>query len=113
MSEYWYRYDDILSGSEDYRYILIMCRSFLVAKHTPKGVRLSGFHGPWVSNTARKRLAYPTTEEAWESFRHRKRRQVKIYKARLTRSEEALELSKAPCPGLVTLRTYRRDLFSA
>ena len=96
MNEYWYRYTDYVSGTEDYRSITIQCSKFLVAKHTPKGVRFVGHNAPWVSNTARKRFAYPTIEEAWESFKHRKRRQVGIYSAKLNHAKIVLTATKNP-----------------
>jgi len=44
----------------------------------------------WVSNYAKKRYAYPTKDEALESFVARKRRQVKILRFQLAVAESAL-----------------------
>ena len=54
-------------------------------KETPKGYWIEG--NKWISNYARKRSAYPTKEEAWESFKCRKERQVSILKMQLRIAE--------------------------
>ena len=46
----------------------------------------------WVSKTARKRFAYPSEEQAIESFVARKRQQIRYTKARLRRAEQAYQL---------------------
>jgi len=72
-------------------------RTFVVAKVTPRGVRLtfnpSSFAG-WsrlVLNNSRKQFACPTKAEAFESFRQRKMRQIAILKSKLNRAIDALE----------------------
>ena len=44
-----------------------------------------------MSKTSRKRFAYPTKEQAKESFAARKRRQIVILKFQLRNAEFALE----------------------
>lgn len=46
----------------------------------------------WVSKTSTKRFAYPSKEEAVESFTARKRRQIKILNSQIMNAEDALEL---------------------
>jgi hypothetical protein len=52
-----------------------------VEKRTPKGWRLEG--GRFVLESARKRWACPTVDEAFASFDARKRRQAGIHQARM------------------------------
>jgi hypothetical protein len=106
MSDVWYRYEDVsyahlsfdVNGGESYYSTLrVELRKFDVVRRTPKGVWLAvGFTDKrWVSTTARKRFACPTVEEARESFRARKQRQMKIHEARADRARRALrELDK-------------------
>ncbi len=70
ISTTYYRYDG-------YKYAC--CDSYSVVKRTLKGVWISlgwGSKDKFILNGARKRWAYPTKEEALESFRIRKRRQI-------------------------------------
>lgn len=83
------QFDDPLPGCtysldvEEYR----------VIKETPKGAWIHyGFDKKFVKLDARKRFACPTIEEAAESFKARKRRQIKILKANLNEAEVALKL---------------------
>ena len=48
----------------------------------------------WVSKTARKRFAYPTIEEAKESYLQRKYRQVAILEVKLKKAKTCLEMAK-------------------
>ena len=69
--------------------------SYPVTKQTPCGVWLELLYGGgkrFVLTSARKRFACPTKEEALESFKARKRRQVRILRARLDEAERALTL---------------------
>jgi hypothetical protein len=77
--------------------------TFNLHKETPKGYWIGhGFHCPdnlranarWVSKTGRKRYAYPTKEEALESFIKRKEKQVKILKHQTWSAEIALKLAQ-------------------
>lgn len=65
--------------------------AYRVAKETPCGVWLDTFAGRrFVLRDARKRWACPTKEEALESFRARKERQLKILRAQVRHVEECL-----------------------
>jgi len=46
----------------------------------------------WVSKASRKRLAYPTRQEAIKGFLARKARQISIYKYRMEQAEEAWQI---------------------
>lgn len=70
-------------------------REFLITARTPKGVWIGICHGnkrKWVSNTSRKRYAYPTKAEAIEAFKHRKLAFVRHAEAQLKRAKEDLAL---------------------
>lgn len=75
---------------------------YRVEKVTPKGrwIRTYGYvfgkGDRWVSNTSVKRYAYPTPDEAWQAFQHRKRRQLQIHQAALRHVQECLELAQPP-----------------
>lgn len=111
--EVWYRYDNWIEAQggidaigEWVRtgpgHVRLKLSEFPVVSHTPKGVWLSwGFidengqytKDRWVSNTSRKKFAYPTKEQALESFIARKRRQVLISKVRMIAAQDALYLA--------------------
>lgn len=69
-----------------------------VIKETPKGFWIEeryGFAGQprsktWVNNYSRKRFAYPTIEEAKESFKARKARHRRILESKINDIESAL-----------------------
>lgn len=66
---------------------------FRVIKETPKGVWIEmDFAGGkrFVRHDALKKFAHPTTEAARESFRARKRRQIKILTKQLENAQRAL-----------------------
>jgi hypothetical protein len=68
--EHYYRYDD---------YEYAKCTPYRVVRHTAKGVwiYLSWRHkDKFILNDARVRWAYPTKEEALNSYRMRKLRQI-------------------------------------
>lgn len=66
-------------------------RAYLVIKRTPTGAWIEADHGKrFVSLNWRKRFALPTVEEAIESYKARKRRQLTILKAQIERVNEAL-----------------------
>lgn len=70
-------------------------REFSITARTPKGVWIGFNRGDkwkWVSNTSRKRYAYPTKVEASEAYKQRKRAFVRHAKAQLKRAEEDLAL---------------------
>jgi hypothetical protein len=69
--------------------------SFPVERHTPKGVWLRVWgHEKWVSATAKKRYAYPTQEEARESFIARKKRQILILSNQLIEAKKMLQMAE-------------------
>lgn len=87
--------------------IRVHLETYKVIKETPKGVwlcrnflgcDLSGMR--FVLRDSRKRFACPTKEEAIESFRARKKAQIKIYTARLESAHRALgELERGRVVG--------------
>ena len=101
MREYFYRYHDVLysSGSEEFFNYGISVRlyltRYLVVKHTPKGVwlcthSLDDQPDKFILLSATKRWACPTKEEALESFKKRKQRQISILSGQIARANEAL-----------------------
>lgn len=107
-SEVWYRYEDVayavMSNYETESWssrIVVELREYPVLRRTSKGVWLDvgvRFVGipsidtatpKFVLIDARKRFACPTIEEAAESFRARKRRQIRIYEARIRQARIA------------------------
>lgn len=62
-----------------------------IKKRTPKGARLNT--GMFVLLTARKKWACNTVDEALESFRKRKERQIKILSAKLDAAKLDLSLA--------------------
>ena len=103
-----YRYEDRVYASmldEDDRTIpgttKIDLREFPIIKWTPKGAWIDVGLGvghredqKFVLLTARKRYACLTLEEAMESFKYRKKRQIKKLNAQLRQAEKALALSE-------------------
>lgn len=92
-----YRYDDVSFASMDENYIgpgriEIVLSEYPVIKETPKGYWIGYCYKRWVSRTSKKRFAHPTKDQAWNSFRIRKQRQIEIYAARLARAQTALSL---------------------
>jgi hypothetical protein len=71
-----------------------------VIKETPKGYWIGGswMHMRWVSKTSKKRFAHADKDEAWESFKRRKARQVGIYRTRLRCAEFALQMERPKDP---------------
>ena len=80
----------------------VSVHEYPVLRETPKGVWLEGcgFYGSprFVLRDARKRYACPTEEEAWESFRARKNRQLRILRAQVRHVEEVLGSAGAAVP---------------
>jgi hypothetical protein len=118
MTEYWYRYYEMSLGDNQVKLCLDKEE---VLRHTPKGVWLAkgfffGADRPsdlmrWVSNSTRKRYAYPTQKEAMVGFYHRKCRQKLIMESRLgdvkiaiTLAKEAMDTGK----GFPEPQNYRR-----
>jgi hypothetical protein len=65
---------------------------FPVLRETEKGVWLDAHGGRrFVLRDARKRFACPTPAEAWESWRARKRKQLRILESQVSHVCEVLE----------------------
>ena len=97
---YWYRYDDAPSASldewGDYTFSVMYVRlsGYRVLKLTPKGAWLNmGYpEKRFVLKDANKRFACPTVEEAKASYIARKRKQIRIYTARITSAQRGIEI---------------------
>lgn len=104
MSEHLYRYEDHVYASIDEDVPVgniptVSGKKFKVLKVTPCGFWISyAFSKKWVSNSSKKRFAYPTVDEAWRSFRARKARQMVIYRNRLERATCAYNAIQPPIP---------------
>lgn len=73
-------------------YVHVYVYKFDVLKITPKGVWINDYgRRRFVLNSARKKYACPTFEEAKESFRARKQRQLRILRGQITHIESALQ----------------------
>lgn len=78
----------------------VIKEEFSLIKETPCGYWIEDHSWPfelsgqrwWVSKTSRKRFAYPSEEQAVESFVARKKQQIRYTKIRLIRAEEAYRL---------------------
>lgn len=70
-------------------------------KKTPKGAWIERTYGvrKFVLDHGRKRYAWPTKEEAWESFLARKRKQAQILRRQLVAAERAIEMPMPPGPA--------------
>lgn len=84
----WYRYEECRHTDG----VRVTLREYPVLRKTPKGVWLdTGFGGSrFVLRDAHKRWACPTKDEAEESFKARKRRQIKILRRQLEDAHKAL-----------------------
>jgi len=99
VNEVYYRYYDILYTD---RKVSVQVSEYYVIKRTPKGVWVSIYDTELfekemchlVLNSAKKKYAYPTKEEALTAFKFRKKRQIKILNAQLKRAELALNLAE-------------------
>ena len=94
---WWYRFDDVMYAPMPSEYgewvgpstLEVELRKYQVVKVTPCGVWLDV--GRFVKTAARKRFACPTEAEARESFLARKRRQLSILNAQVSRVERAIQ----------------------
>jgi len=84
-----YRYDSTLTDGGQYVY----CNEYRIDRETPKGYWIEN-ETKWVSSNGKRRWAYPTIEEAWESFVARKTRQVMILQRQLSYAEDLLSMTK-------------------
>jgi hypothetical protein len=91
----FYRYEDI----NTYDGPRIVEKTYNLVKETTHGYWINNiflFFGEgkrWVSKTSRKRFAYPTKNEALQSFIARKTRQITILQYNLKRAQESLQLA--------------------
>ena len=90
MKESYYRYNSVLYSESR---IYIFETEYAVLSHTPKGVWIEEYPGKkrFVLKNAKKKFACATQKEALESFRARKRRQIKILEHQLKIAKAALE----------------------
>lgn len=81
----------------------LVIKTFYEIKKTPKGswireITLPGalYQPPsrWVSDTAKKRYAYPSKKQAWKSFVAKRQSQIRILEGQLERAQIALETAK-------------------
>lgn len=102
--EVWYRVEDYResTGFDEWGESLgcrprVRVMEFQKLKDTPKGVwlrRRFGSKNKWVSKTSKKRYAYPTKQEATESFLARKNRQIAILQSQLEHAKEVELIGK-------------------
>lgn len=92
-----YRYVDVGTSSiDEWDEVVstgtkIYLEAYTIISHTPKGFWIRYFlRRRFVLNTARKRFACLTIEDARESYIARKKAQARIYKARLHIAEKIL-----------------------
>lgn len=119
----WYRYEDqaVATGYFDeyenyhpseYKSAAIHLRVFIVEKETPCRVWLACESGlslnRWVSKTSRKKYAFPTKEEAWDSFIARKTKQRRLLFAQLQRVEALLELPAPTTEQIAGHKNYQQ-----
>lgn len=96
VGDKFYRYEDMLYGSQ----ISIRLSTYKVIKLTPKGCWIAHnydhnhLHKRFVLSDSRKKFAYPTKEQAMESFIRRKERQIIYLQANLNRAKNALYTAK-------------------
>lgn len=105
MTDYLYRYTSSDYGDEDEILIRLHRAKFPIVSRTPKGVRIETGNyewkdgkyiriTKWVSNTAKKRFAHPTREEALTGLYWRKKRQIGILNYQKTVAKKTLLLIK-------------------
>jgi len=92
----FYRYYDSVTTIG----VIVYCTVLYLIKETPKGywIGYMDYNDKptcWVSKTAKKRYAYPTKQEAWDSFKARKARQVNILTKKLDIAKQALYTKQA------------------
>lgn len=89
----YYRYDNLLTTGG----VSVYLTEFTLVKKTPKGAWIESFGlKRFVRDEAHKQFACPTKEQALESFRARKKRQIKILTKQLELAKRALEISNDP-----------------
>jgi len=82
-------YGDVIPGGGR---VVLRLRPYEVLKRTDRGARIddNSSGGRWIANAWNKQWACATIDEAVASFRARKRRQIAIYKGRISEIEAAL-----------------------
>lgn len=104
MTDFLYRFENRLvsAGVDEFDNSLgpprvsVVLRKLKILKTTPTGFWVQVFFTErrFVKAKAHKRYACPTPEEALESFRARKNRQVSILLAQVARAREALFMAE-------------------
>lgn len=103
MTDHWFRFDDQRYANapdehgESYgAHTVVTLERFKMLKRTPKGVWLDiGFGSRrFVLDTATRRFACATVEEALTSFKARKKKQASIYMNRAKLAEEAISMAE-------------------
>lgn len=103
MDTIWYRFEDVRYAAPLNEYdepagpgrLVVELRKYHLTARTPKGVWLgiwAGRKDRFVLDSAHKRFACPTIEEARVSFVARKNRQRQIHQARADRAADAIVL---------------------
>lgn len=85
----FYRYDSYVTNDSK---VLVKLSTYSLVKETPKGYWICdkiGFEH-WVSKTSKKRYAYPSKQEALDSFIKRKEKQIKILSPKFSVAKAAL-----------------------
>ncbi len=91
--------------------------TYVAVKETPKGYWIKEWgkqhfewqqKAKWISKTSRRRFAYPTKKEAWNSYRNRVQRRVEHLRRHLAVAAAALEFSEYPerIPGKEAHASY-------
>lgn len=101
MANHYYRVKEVWYAESTLR---LKIDRYHIKRKTPCGVWIdTGYSSEkFILTKARKKWACPTEEEAIESFKFRKRRQVKILKAQLERAQQALNTIEADSVEFVT-----------
>lgn len=103
MNKEYYRIEpEYYDGYYPTRYLI--CKVYVVIKETPKGAwikKISWRDNPmsrkhFILTSSTKKFAYPTKEDAVNSFIKRKERQIKILSSQLADAENQLELIHDP-----------------
>lgn len=92
----YYRVDEFDNPIPGHRKKLVV-HEYPVLKETEKGVWI-GFcweERRFVRKSGRKRFAWPSEEEAYESFKARKRKQIRILLAQIHAAEEFLFMAES------------------
>jgi hypothetical protein len=102
VGDNWFRYEDVAyaQGVDEYGDIIpgeptirVLLRKCKVLRETPKGVWVEKYAGDevFIRNSATKKYAYSTIEEAKKGFIARKNAQLRILRAGVVRASKALK----------------------